>query len=234
MPTQITFPSFPPAPQRTAVRGAKKAAKAPAAAAGTQPYATREEWLVAGMKALAEWFRSQGVPVPTDYRVACSFPGGGSPRKRIGECWARSRSQAGINEVFVSPTIADPVDALNIGGHELLHAADDCKSGHKGDFNKFSRMVSYTGGKQSQAAGEALVRIRALAVDLGPYPHKALVLVAKQAKEGNGLHGCECGCGNKVYSTAKKLEEYGFPVCPACGEEMLPVERGTKSVKVTV
>jgi len=198
------------------------------------PPDVREQWLQRAAKALAARFAASGVKVPDDYKVTCGFPGGGSPKKRIGECWPRSRSLAGVNEVFLNPTLESPVQVIDVLGHELLHVADDCKSGHGKEFTRNSVAVSYTGGKTSRAAGDTLLFIQKLAVELGPYPHRSLVLAEKVKKESNGLHGCECGCGNKVYATAKKLEDYGFPVCPSCGEEMFPGDRADKKVVQTV
>ena len=211
-----------------------KAAKAPVTPFKDQTLDVREQWLQRAAKALAADFATKGVLVPPDCKVTCGFPGGGSPRKRIGECWPRSRSLAGVNEVFINPTMESPVHVVDVLGHELLHAVDDCKSGHGAVFTKNSKLVGYSGGKRSRATGDALAFVTRLSQELGPYPHRSLVLVTKEKKASNGLHGCECGCGNKVYSTAKKLEEYGFPVCGACGEEMYPGDRGDKKVVQTV
>lgn len=211
-----------------------KAAKRPAAPAKGVAPDVREQWLQRAAKAFTVEFAKAGVVVPPDVKVTCGFPGGGSPSKRIGECWARSRSLAGVNEIFLNPTMENPSQVLDVLGHELLHAVDDCKSGHGKEFTRNSKLVGYSGGKRSAAGMVALAFINALAKELGPYPHRALVLVKKEKKDSNGLHGCECGCGNKVYSTAKKLEEYGFPICGQCGEEMFPGDRKDKKLVETV
>lgn len=77
------------------------------------------------------WIK-KGVSVPADVQVSCGFPGGGSVFKRIGECWPRARSAGKVNQVFINPTQSDTVRVLGVLGHELIHAADDCKSGHRG------------------------------------------------------------------------------------------------------
>lgn len=74
----------------------------------------REEYLQKAVQELSKLFELQGHVVPT-VQVSCSWPGGGSARKRIGECWARSASHAGINEIFISPVIEDAVQALDKG-----------------------------------------------------------------------------------------------------------------------
>jgi len=202
----------------------------------TKPIAKlRERYLQrATSKFRAAWAK-RGITVPADVQVTCGFPGGGSPTKRIGECWPRSRSASKVNEVMINPTVDVTGMALDILGHELLHAVDDCQSKHGTAFSRNSRMVGYSGGKHSTSeTPEAKKLIAKIAKSLGEYPHGAVKLVKKEKKESSGLHGCECGCGNKVFATAKKLEDFGFPACGACGEQMLPVDRNDKKVVVTV
>lgn len=89
---------------------------------------TREEWLRRACARLsAEVFAPTGFALPPDVRVSCSWPGSGSPSKRIGECWSRAASEQGVNEVFISPKIDDPLRVLDILVHEGIHAIDDCK-----------------------------------------------------------------------------------------------------------
>jgi hypothetical protein len=59
---------------------------------------------------------------------------------------------------------------LDIFGHELLHAADDCNSRHGKAFTALSERVGYSGGKYSSAqTDEAKRRLTAIARKLGPY-----------------------------------------------------------------
>jgi hypothetical protein len=196
----------------------------------------REAWLTKAAEGIRGAWSVQGVTVPADVKVTCGFPGGGSPRRRIGECWPRARSAAQLNEVFISPTLDDTLLVLDVLGHELLHAVDDCASGHGAAFSKNSRRVGYSGGKQSAVATEqARALVERLAKALGPYPHARVVLTAKKRNASSGLHKVECGCGNCAYMTAKKLEEFGFPSCGTCGDEMVvKEERGEKKVVTTV
>ena len=54
----------------------------------TKTIKTREEWLnVVLHKHVAKLLKDKaGVTLPTDCKVSVGFPGGGSARKRIGEC----------------------------------------------------------------------------------------------------------------------------------------------------
>lgn len=87
---------------------------------------TREEWLNLGVEALRRIFAEAGHTVPAKVRVSCSWPGGGSARKRIGECWASKSSAENYNEIFISPVVAEPVAALDILA--LAHSANPTMS----------------------------------------------------------------------------------------------------------
>ena len=201
-----------------------------------KPPKLREQWLQRATAKLRKAWAARGVTVPADVRVTCGFPGGGSPMRRIGECWPRGRSAHGVNEVLINPTVADSLMALDVLGHELLHAVDDCQSGHGTGFSRASRMVGYSGGKRSAIESPEAKKLAARIIkSLGAYPHGEVALVKKTRNASHGLHKLECGCGNSVYATAKKLEDFGFPSCGQCGEELQPqTERSTKSVVRTI
>ena len=194
----------------------------------------REAWLQRATVAFRERFAAVGVHVPADVKVSCGWPGGGSPRRRIGECWSRGSSASKVNEVFLSPLCADPVIVADVLGHELLHAVDNCESGHGKTFTRNSKLAGYTGGKQSAAIGETLDWVKALCLKLGRYPHGQVTLPAKRKGAQHGLHKLACSCGNVAYMTQSKLAEYGPPACPVCEEVMEPVERQDKKVVTTV
>jgi hypothetical protein len=76
-----------------------------------------------------------------------------------------------VNEIFISPALDRPLVVLEVLGHELVHAADDCKSMHGHAFTALSKCVGYSGGKHSAAATDDAKRFLAvLAGELGPYP----------------------------------------------------------------
>jgi hypothetical protein len=154
----------------------------------TPKYATREQWLVAAVAELdAVVFTPHHYPVPA-VKVSCSWPGGGSARKRIGECWPTSYSAAGVNEIFISPRIADPVAALDILTHELVHAVDDCQHGHKGAFIRIGKQVGLQGKPTSMSAGEGLRSVlQDIARSLGTYPHATLDLSARKQQKNRHL-----------------------------------------------
>jgi hypothetical protein len=198
--------------------------------------AHREQWLTQATNMIRSSWEPLGVAVPMDVKLTCGFPGGGSPQRRIGECWPRSRSGANVNEVMISPVLADSMIVLDVLGHELIHAADNCASGHGAAFTKASKTVGYSGGKHSKIDSmRGLELVQAIVARLGAYPHAKVELTAKKRNASHGLHKLECGCGNVSYMTAKKVEDFGFPVCGACSEFMvIASERDTKKVVETI
>ena len=181
---------------------------------------TREEWLNAALAALRPWFKSRaGVEIPSDARVSVGFPGGGSARKRIGECWPRARSTDKVNEIFISPVLQDPVRMLDVLVHEAVHAVDDCVSGHKKAFKTVALAVGLTGKMTATVAGDDLKAELARIMEvLPPLTHGALDLAGRK-KQPTRLVKLECdSCGMLLRTTAKWLEQTGLPTC-ACGGE---------------
>lgn len=190
----------------------------------------REAWLRAATIHLTRRFAAAGVTVPPDVQISCGWPGGGSAQRRVGECWSRASSASRVNEIFISPHAADPLSVLDVLGHELLHAVDDCRSGHGRDFRHASKRVGYTGGKRAAATGDTLTWLKTLLPRLGVYPHAAMTLPAKRTGSQHGLHKLACGCGNILYATEHKLASFGSPSCPRCQEEMRRVARQIKKI----
>lgn len=187
---------------------------------------TREEWLTRAVDALRPLFAEVGETVPA-VRVSVGFPGGGSARKRIGECWAPGASVDGVAQLFVSPIIGSAVDALAVLVHELIHAIDECKSGHKGAFRKVAVAVGLTGKMTATVAGPDLApRLAALASSLGDYPHAALTLAAAaEKKQTTRMLKVECPDDGYTIRTTAKWLAVGNPSCP-CGTEMVAAEAG--------
>lgn len=196
----------------------------------TKPFETREQWLVAAIDALeTEVFGEHEIKIPP-YRVSVGWPGGrGKKAGVIGQCWNTAQTEDGTAAVFVSPVIKDPVEVLRVLVHELIHAVDDCASGHRGAFAKMFRLVGMTGKRTECAAGEELTaKLKLIADGLGAYPHGA---IKRQQKGGKGektqttrMLKVLCaneGCGYTLRTTRQWLD-VGLPTC-ACGAEMLEV-----------
>ncbi|MFE0648529.1 hypothetical protein ACFVZH_08085 [Streptomyces sp. NPDC059534] len=207
---------------------------------------TREEWLHLAIEALRPEFAKIGFPLPEKLHVSVGF-GYGAKResaKVLGQCWARRVSEDDVNHIFISPELRDAPRVLDVLAHELVHAADDCKSGHKGAFATAAKALGLTGKMTATVASpEFAERMAALAEELGPYDHATLYPMGKpiQPKEepkpedpegdpeetpsssGPKKQGTrmikvacttDCECGGYVIRTTAKWLEVGMPICP--------------------
>lgn len=190
-------------------------------------FQTREEWLVAAVEAFEDLFSEIGETIPS-VRVSVGWPGGrGRKAATIGQCWASSASADGIAQVFISPVLEDAAVVLSTLVHEIVHAVDDCESGHRGRFAKMAKALGLVGPMTATTAGDDLAaRLAEIADGLGAYPHAALARAADSAegpkKQGTRMLKVQCPeSGYIVRTTAKWLEEVGEPLCPCHKEPML-------------
>jgi hypothetical protein len=161
---------------------------------------TREEWLHQAIDALRPDFEKIELPLPEKLHISVGF-GYGAKRESLtilGECWSSRASEDGVNHIFISPEINDAAMVLATLVHELVHAADDCKSGHKGTFAKAAKALGLTGKMTATVAGAELrEKLRALAKGIGPYSHATLypmgapILPKAEPKDEEAEEGAE-------------------------------------------
>jgi len=182
---------------------------------------TREEWLnVVLHKHVAKLLKDKaGVDLPADCKVSVGFPGGGSARKRIGECWPRVRSSLKVNEIFLNPSMTKVETLVDTLVHESIHAADDCASGHKGFFMRTAKAVGLEGKMTSTHAGPELAKwIAATIAKMPPFDYGSLNLDNRK-KQTTRMVKVEClDCGYVVRTTQKWID-VGLPTC-CCGGTM--------------
>lgn len=194
----------------------------------TQPQITREAWLQHAADVIRQAVHENGVAVPP-VQVSCSWPGGGSAKKRIGECWPRKASKANVNEIFISPKIADSAKAVSILAHELVHAVDDCVNSHRAGFTKLGRQMGLEGKPTQMQPPEALAAKWAEKVtrEFGPYPHRVLDKAASPTKpQVSRQKKVECGdCGAifRMSRTVIESAEHGLS-CPVCQSRDVAIE----------
>lgn len=193
------------------------------AATITETVSTREAWLLAGVAALAPIFEEAGETLPA-VRVSVGFPGGrGKKGNVIGQCWATSASEDEVAQVFIHPSLTDVVVILATLAHEIVHAVDDCASGHRGRFAKIAKAIGLEGPMTATHAGETLkARLEEIARDLGDFPHAALIAGGASSgpkKQTTRMLKVECPADGYIVRTTAKWLEVGLPSCP-CGETM--------------
>ena len=168
-------------------------------------------------------FAPAGHEVPDDVKVTCGWPSsrGMSEKSRtVGQCFARSMSDAGINEIFISPTIADSVEAMGILVHELVHAVDDCKNGHKAPFKRIAQSVGLTGKMTATTIGDELkAKLEAIAKKLGEYPPAEISTTARK-KQSTRMIKLACNDCGAVWRMARSWAVQATR-CPVCAGENL-------------
>lgn len=181
---------------------------------------TREEWLTAAVAALVPLFAEHDAELP-EVRVSVGWPGGrGKKNAVIGQCWPTGLAADGKAQLFISPVIDDGVRVLDVLTHELIHAWDDCQSGHKGPFTKLCRALGLEGKPTATVAGPELAeKLEAIAAELGDYPHAALSSSSPTKKQGTRMIKVECPEDGYTIRTTEKWLAVGLPTCP-CGSEM--------------
>src|SRR5690349_10363518 len=123
----------------------------------TTKFSTREEWLVAAVEAFRPMFSALVDEQIPAVRVSVGWPGGnGRKNAVIGQCWATAASADKVAQLFISPVLDDAVRVLDVLAHEIIHAIDDCQSGHKGRFAKIAKALGLTGKMTATVAGDEL------------------------------------------------------------------------------
>jgi len=179
----------------------------------------REAWLSHAIKALATIFEEKGYTVP-DCHPSCGFASSGIRSGHIGQCWSRKSCASEINQIFVCPTLEDPVAVLDTLVHEMVHAVDNCEHGHGKEFKKIATTIGLVGPMRSASAGLKLCdRLKDLADRLGPYPHSAIQRPRKKVRLYERPKAVCSECGFTV-PMLKAYLHYGPPICPKDKKEM--------------
>lgn len=190
---------------------------------------TREEWLQNAIAKLRVDFASHGASYPENLRVSVGWPGGrGSRLKTIGEYWQARASADEVPCIFISPILGEPIRALDVLVHELIHAAKP-NAGHGKEFKRLALALGLEGKMTATIAGERLKqRLNTLLAELGPYPHAELKPSQRPGKsQTTRLLKAECACGYTCRVT-KKWADIGAPICPTCMDSM-EVESGNEN-----
>lgn len=183
---------------------------------------TREQWLEEAVRKLRPLFHEIKVQLP-EVRVSIGWPskGGTSTKtKVVGQCWKGSVSKDGVSQIFISPTMGDdPIYVLGVLVHELIHAWDNCESGHKGLFATTARAIGLEGKlTETHVSDDLCGELMIILGSLGELPHSPLVLseMDKQRKPQTTrmlkLVVTDC-CDYTVRTTQKWVDE-GLPMCP--------------------
>ena len=184
---------------------------------------TRELWLQNAVDLVSPIFKNKGYTIPK-VQVSCGFPSTGNKSKHVGQCWGRSSTNDGTNQLFISPVLDDPVQVLDTLVHELVHAVDDCIHHHGPEFKKIATDVGLQGLMREASAGPWLQeQLSSIARQLGKYPHSKINLAHSSSKKTGPRPRAKCKkCGYEV-TPLKKWLHMGPPLCPKHTTEMEPI-----------
>ena len=197
----------------------------------------REQWLTRMASHLKLLFEINGYEFKRGFRVSCGLPSKGAFNRKgrvIGECWASDCSKEGINEIFISPTQAESLEVAAILAHEMVHAYDDCKNGHRKPFRDVAKAIGLAGPMRSTHASMCLdnyIQAGIESMRIGPYPHEEMDY---KPKKTDGTRLIKVYCPNsmcdyywenkeKPYSVrmSRTCIEYGYPKCGVCATTMV-------------
>jgi hypothetical protein len=180
---------------------------------------TREQWLNDALALIRERAASCGFTVPADARVSVGFPGGGSARKRIGECWTRAQSSIGVNEMFISPVVREPAEMLAVLVHEAIHASDDCASGHTGHFRQAATAIGLVGKMTATTAGDELrAWLQEIIGNVLPAMDHGTLSLTGRKKQGTRMLKFECSACECVIRASAKWADLMHDARCGCGE----------------
>ena len=184
---------------------------------------TRELWLQNAVDLVSPIFKNKGYTIPK-VQVSCGFPSTGNKSKHVGQCWGKSSTNDGTNQLFISPILDEPVQVLDTLVHELVHAVDDCMHHHGPEFKKIATDVGLQGLMREASAGPWLLeQLTAISRQLGKYPHSKINLAHSSSKKTGPRPRAKCKkCGYEV-TPLKKWLHMGPPLCPKHTSEMEPI-----------
>lgn len=199
----------------------------------TTVHSTREAYLLAAVDAVTPLFTALDLQVPP-VRISVGFPkrSKGSRGTVIGQCHPGELAADGVGQIFVSPILGDVLDVLETITHELVHAINHAagETGHGRPFSKIALKLGFeTPMTETPASVELKHKLRAIANDLGDYPHAALTSAAPTASvQKNRQLLVTCAAQPdipvkeryKVRMTRQWMDAVGLPTCPCHNAEM--------------
>lgn len=184
----------------------------------------RESWLTEVSERCRPLFAACKLP---SFQITCGWPcrAAMGKRRRIGECHGPKSHPNGIYQLFISPTISEPIEVAGTIVHELVHVAVGVEATHGKQFIRLSQTIGLTKGRPTSASpGTALTdKLRKIVDKVGKYPHVAMVLSVKVVTREPCVISLECDCGCRITIGRKMLDEFGAPTC-SCSGKFQPVK----------
>jgi hypothetical protein len=195
---------------------------------------SRENYLIQATDIMRKsLFKPKGYKVPkVELSISWATRGNRNRKgnaKTLGQCFPKQMHAGGINQIVITPnydgsTIKGSLDILGTLVHELVHAVDNCVSGHGKAFKDCATAVGLTGPMRSTGETEELKEyLRKNIIDkLGLFPHKKVTLNGTKKQTTRNIKvACDC-CDFSFRTSRKNLAIMDFePDCLACSEGTL-------------
>lgn len=194
----------------------------------------RETYLQEATKILRKsLFSPKGYKVPK-VKLSISWASRGNKSSKtksgvsvLGQCYPTQLSEDGINHVIITPalngsTLEGSLRILGVLVHELVHAVDNCKSGHGQAFKQCAVAVGLTGQMRSTGESEWLNQLMTnkIVKELGLFPHQTLKTGGRTQTTRNIKVSCDC-CDFSFRTSNKNLNMIHDLSCPtSCGGQL--------------
>lgn len=184
------------------------------------PKMNREQWLLLAVDALKPVFKKKcQIVLPKNIKCTMSFPLGRSAHKVVGQCLSEKISSGQKIEILINPTFDDPVEIISTLAHELIHAWDGNKNGHKGPFVRVAKDFGFMSPwPQTSETLELLIEFKAIVRKLPKFPHNKISPIRRGKKQTTRMIKLECDqCGFICRASQTAIVASGLPIC-GCGE----------------
>jgi len=190
---------------------------------------SRENYLIQATDIMRKsLFKPKGYKVPkVELSVSWSTYGNNhrntGDAKVIGLCFPKHMHKGGINQITITPnldgsTIKGSIKILGVLVHELVHAVDNCVSGHGKAFKDCATAVGLTGKMTATGESDELKEYlrKNIIEKLGLFPHKKVTLSGKKQTTRNIKVECN-RCDFSFRTSRKNLDMMDYqPDCLAC------------------
>ena len=186
---------------------------------------TREQYFAAAIPLLQrQVFTPAGLTLPSNVRVGVGTLNSrkAGARHTLGVCFPVAWSADSTIEITMSPVIEDACELLSTLCHELIHAIDGNKNGHRGPFRRMALDIGLTGKMTETEAGDDLnATLETIVKELGPYPHAKLDTSVRK-KQGTRMMKVQCtSCGWSFRTSQKNINAIIYHGCLACDSGQL-------------
>jgi len=200
---------------------------------------SRENYLIEATDIMRKsLFKPKGYKVPkVELSISWATRGNRNRKgdaKTLGQCFRKFAHAGNINQIVITPnydgsTIKGSIEILGTLVHELVHAVDDCASGHGQAFKNCALAVGLLPPMRSTPESEELKKwLRENILDkLGLFPHKKVTLNGTKKQSVRNIK-IACDCCDFSFRTSKKNIDsmYDFADhtnwnCLACPEGLL-------------